>query len=157
MGYTHYFKRKIDASNSPEAYARFREGAERLIVEAHATGITIADGFGDKPGYWENTDNRVAFNGLGADSHETFAWEQICPMQPDYEKGKPMFFDFCKTAEKPYDAVVTACLVLLKECYGDAVEISSDGYWEDWSAGRALFSTVFGYDAPIPFVEEKVA
>ena len=157
MGYTHYFSRKIDGSNSPEAYTRFREGAEKLILEAQATGITIADGFGDKAGYWENTDNRVAFNGLGEDAHETFAWQKNCLMQPDYRKGEAMYFDFCKTAQKPYDAVVTACLLWLAECYGDAVEISSDGYWSEWKDGRDLFRKVFGHDAKPPFVVEEMS
>ena len=156
MGYTHYFQRKIDASNSPEAYDRFRHGAEKIILEAQARGITIADGFGDNAGYWENTESRVAFNGLGENAHETFAWEKICPMQPDWRRAEPMFFDFCKTQEKPYDAAVTACLLWLKECYGDAVEISSDGTWQEWRAGRDIFHAAFGYDAPVPFVEEKV-
>lgn len=157
MGYTHYFKRKIDGSNDLNAYATFREGAEKIILEAQATGITIADGFGDKAGYWENTENRVAFNGLDDDSHEAFAWEAICPMQPDYAKSKPMHFDFCKTAQKPYDAAVTACLILLKQVYGDAVEVSSDGYWSEWQAGRDLYATVFGVEAPAPFEDESVS
>ena len=157
MGYTHYYSRHSDKSNSAEAYTRFREGAERIIVEAHATGITIGDGFGERPGYWENTDSRVAFNGVGDDAHETFGWDQICGMQPDWRKGEAMYFDFCKTAQKPYDAVVTACLLWLAECYGDAVEISSDGYWNEWQAGRDLFRTVFGYDAKPPFVVEEMS
>lgn len=157
MGYTHYYRRKIDGSNLPEAYARFREGAEKIILECQATGITIADGFGERAGYWENTESRVAFNGLGENAHETFSWDAVCPSQPVYRLNDPMYFDFCKTAEKPYDAAVTACLLWLKECYGDAVEISSDGYWEEWRAGRDIFREVFGYDAKAPFVEETVA
>jgi len=113
MGYTHYYERKIDASNSP-------------------------------------------FNGVGDDSHETFAWQKICSMQPEWRKAETMFFDFCKTQEKPYDAAVTACLLWLKECYGDAVKVSSDGTWQEWRDGRDIFNAVFGYDASSPFVEEKV-
>ena len=157
MGYTHYFSRKIDGSNDPKAYAQFREGAEKLILEAQATGITIADGFGDKAGYWENTENRVAFNGLGDDSHETFSWNAVCLPQTLYARDKSMFFDFCKTARKPYDAVVTACLILLKQTYGDAVEVSSDGSWSEWQAGRDLYATVFGVEAPAPFEDETVS
>jgi hypothetical protein len=157
MGYTHYFERKIDGSNDPQAYALFREGAEKLILEAQATGITIADGFGDKAGYWENTENRVAFNGLGEDSHETFGWDAICPINPIHRAGKPFYFDFCKTARKPYDAVVTACLILLKQTYGEAVQVSSDGSWSEWQAGRDLYTTVFGVEAPAPFEDESVS
>ena len=157
MGYTHYYSRHSDKSNSAETYDRFRHGAERIIIECQARGITIADGFGEKAGYWENTESRVAFNGFGENAHETFAWEAICAMQPEYRKGEEMFFDFCKTQEKPYDAAVTACLLWLKECYGDAVEISSDGYWDEWRAGRDIFREVFGYDAKSPFVVEEMS
>lgn len=154
MGYTHYYRRHSDKSNSAEAYDRFRHGAERIIIECQARGITIADGFGEKAGYWENTESRVAFNGLGADAHETFAWEAVSPTEPGARKW---VFNFCKTAEKPYDAAVTACLLWLAECYGDAVEISSDGYWEEWRAGRDIFREVFGYDAKPPFVVEEMS
>jgi len=156
MGYTHYFSRKIDASNLPEAYDKFRNGVEQILNQATTNGVKIADGFGDTEGAWELHENRVAFNGLGELSHETFAFEAICPIQPEWRKGEAMYFDFCKTAEKPYDVAVTASLLWLAECYGDAVEISSDGYWSEWKNGRDLFREVFGYDAKPPFVVEEV-
>jgi hypothetical protein len=68
-----------------------------------------------------------------------------------------MFFDFCKTARKPYDAVVTACLILLKQTYGDAVEVSSDGSWSEWQDGRDLYAKVFGVEARAPFEDETVS
>lgn len=158
MGYTHYYSRSYTESNGTAEYAKFREGAERIILEGVASGIKIADAFGEKLGRWENTDDRVALNGHGDDSHETFAWESKTP--PTIQSAidnKPMFFNFCKTARKPYDAVVVALLLLLKDVYGDAVDVSSDGSWSEWQDGRDLYAKVFGVEARAPFEDETVS
>jgi hypothetical protein len=80
------------------------------------------------------------------------------PVQPDYQyeykKGTDReneIFEFCKTAYKPYDAVVTAVLIRAKEIYGTVVEIYSDGNWDEWRAGRDLYERVFGEVAKCPF------
>ena len=52
---------------------------------------------------------------------------------------------------KPYDAVVTAILIRAKSIYGSCVEISSDGDWSEWQAGREMYETVFGEVAECPF------
>jgi len=62
--------------------------------------------------------------------HETLtlyrkAWTQ------QYEKSSPTLFSCCKTARKPYDLMVTACLILYKY-YFPYVQIGSDGNGEDW-------------------------
>jgi hypothetical protein len=135
MGYTHYFSRSLTASNNAEAYNKFRNGVEQLIAQATREGIEIAD----------------------EQAHETFSFDAVCPEQKAYNTQSPMYFDFCKTAEKPYDVVVTASLLLLKDCYGDAVDISSDGYWSEWLNGRELYKRVFGNDPKSPFVVELEA
>ena len=55
---------------------------------------------------------------------------------------------FCKTGEAPYDALVTAVLVLAKAHLGDAIVLKSDGDICDWFDGlvRAQFVTHFGND-----------
>jgi len=61
------------------------------------------------------------------------------------------YFSFCKTAMRPYDAVVTAILIRAKTIYGSCAIISSDGDWEtDWQEGRRLYEAVFGEVAPCP-------
>ena len=40
------------------------------------------------------------------------------------------FFNFCKTAHKPYDKYVVEVLSLAEMRFGDLIEISSDGDWE---------------------------
>jgi hypothetical protein len=56
-------------------------------------------------------------------------------------------FAFCKTARKPYDAVVCAILIRTAEL-NPGLEISSDGEWDaedEWSVGKALYTTALGY------------
>ena len=47
-------------------------------------------------------------------------------------------FNFCKTAAKPYDLVVTAILVLAEHFSEGHFKVSSDGDPEDWAEGLAL-------------------
>ena len=70
--------------------------------------------------------------------------------------GEPTYFNFCKTAYKPYDAVVTAILIRAKVIYGDSVQIRSDGDWSEWQSGRDLHEKAFGEVADCPF-ERAVA
>ena len=53
-------------------------------------------------------------------------------------------FQFCKTAQLPYDQVVTACLIVLSHRLGGLVKVSSDGRAEDWNAGLVLAKHVLG-------------
>lgn len=55
---------------------------------------------------------------------------------PEYRKNDDMRgFDFCKTARKPYDDVVVACLCVLAET---GLSVSSDGDHDEWEDGRKL-------------------
>jgi hypothetical protein len=121
MGYTHYWtiKEPINA----DAFAKIQEGIKAIIETANEAGISISD---------ESTDGTIAFNGAGRDAHETFV----------IQVGGTGF-NFCKTAQKPYDAVVTASLILLKKELGLDALISSDGRWIDWEGGQLLYETVF--------------
>ena len=66
-------------------------------------------------------------------------------------------FDFCKTRSTTgYDREVTACLILLKDVMGDDVKVSSDGGWEEWIRGRALYSEAFGVIPGCPWGPEDV-
>lgn len=115
MGYTHYFK-------GLTAGKAFSEAVEGFARAAEAHGVTIRGGDGyDEPVFRPDL---VWINGDGEEGldHETF-W---VPAEPDW-------FNFCKTARKPYDAVVVASLVwaILNEQDGWE-SIGSDGTWEDW-------------------------
>ena len=60
------------------------------------------------------------FNGKGDNAHEPFIFPG--------ESG----FNFCKTAYKPYDTVVVACLFVARDYFApDQLEIASDGEAEE--------------------------
>jgi hypothetical protein len=62
-------------------------------------------------------------------------------------------FNFCKTAGKPYDEVVTACLLVARDHFPeDILSIDSDGSWSDgdWQEGTKLYTTVLGRPARNP-------
>ena len=128
MGYTHYWT--ITKELTPAQFKEWTNGVKAIVETATEAGIALGNGLGfDAPNIDETL---VAFNGVGEGGHETFGIRLG-------DEG----FDFCKTAEKPYDAVVTASLIHAKKIFGDAIEISSDGNWHDWDSGKVLYETVF--------------
>jgi len=160
MGYTHYTYRPVKNSGSAYFYGKLALDAKKLCDYANANGIRIRNGAGE--GEPEFTESHFSINGdashyvEGRDlAHETFYWAGI-PEQSEWRKGESDYFSFCKTAYKPYDAVVTAILIRAKTIYGDCVRISSDGDWQEWQAGREMYETVFGEVAECPFDKASV-
>lgn len=155
MGYTHYFERDNDEKGSAEIFGRLALDAKKIIEEAQAQGIVIRGG--DGTGEPVFTEGYFSFNGDAdnGNDHETFHWS-ASPEQPDWQADffaqtdrANIVFDFCKTARKPYDAVVCAVLIRAKVLYGDLLEVRSDGEWDgggwgEWQEGRELYKTVFG-------------
>jgi hypothetical protein len=122
MGYTHYFN--FIEEPSREKFVEFAEGVKQLVATAQEAGIEIGDE--------EYGDDKIVFNGVGANSHETF-----------YVSADGVDFNFCKTAQKPYDTAVTASLILAKKIFGDNIKVSSDGNWSDWESGQLLYESVY--------------
>ena len=85
----------------------------------------------------------VHFNGKGEDGHETFILERVTEIK-DYQKaeGAKTAFNFCKTARKPYDKYVVACLIIAKSIFGKDITISSDGELDEWQEGKKLAEQV---------------
>jgi len=159
MGYTHYACRPVKNAGSAYFYGKLALDAKKLCDYANANGIRIRNGEGlGEPEFTEFSfsinGDAEGFSEDGRDlAHETFHWAGI-PTHPKHREDEPEFFSFCKTAYKPYDAVVTAILIRAKHIYGSCVSISSDGNWQDWQAGRELYERVFSEVAECPF--EKV-
>jgi hypothetical protein len=104
--------------------------------------VVICGGMGE--GDPEITSERVWFNGQGPDyDHETFGFNA---------RRKPDDWGFCKTARKPYDVVVVACLTFLATDYG--FEVSSDGDHEELQAGVDLCCQALGKDYAHPLTIE---
>jgi len=84
--------------------------------------------------------DRIALNGCADKNqdHESF----VIPRPP--AEG----WDFCKTAYKPYDVVVTAILAL-----GEHLKLltaTSDGGADDWQDGIKLASEALGETVSLP-------
>ena len=122
MGYTHYWN--FNEKPSQEKFAELVEGVKQLVATAQEAGIEIADE--------EYGDDKIVFNGVGANAHESF-----------FVSADGVDFNFCKTAQKPYDTAVTASLILAKKIFGDNIKISSDGDWSDWESGQLLYESVY--------------
>jgi len=136
MGFTRYWTLNLQGSekNYKKALTDIRK-----IVKAK-TNI-LAGGHGEgKP----NLKGNICFNGIGPDQdHETFLLCKILSDSPDS-------FNFCKTAQKPYDVVVSACLVVLAHYMGEDVKVSVDGDQEDWVEGVKLANKVLKKKFPNP-------
>ena len=55
------------------------------------------------------------------------------------------YFDCTKTAYKPYDLAVTACLVIAKHYLGDDIVVRSDGEMNNWHEAMLLCDHFLGY------------
>jgi hypothetical protein len=117
MGYTHYYQQGSIPSKA--LFDNFTSHVSELIQMAWdiELDVSISPDFLD-------------INGVGEESHENFIIRR-----------EDLTWDFCKTARKPYDTVVTAVLILARYTFPD-FHLSSDGSWLDWRDGRELFTSV---------------
>ena len=131
MGYTHYWKPvKVDQQTWNKFVTVCIILKNNLPKSSKSAGgyykdvpIVICGGDGTGEPDFELGDGRniVCFNGTEENDlgHETFV------------VGKDKIdWDFCKTAGKPYDLLVGACLVAAHEILG--YKVSSDGQGKDW-------------------------
>ena len=131
MGYTHYLR-----NTAPIPLVVFTD-AKLIIAKARAQGIVICGWDGTGEPTIDETGLRLNGDGSRDLDHETLVINDAS-------------FSFCKTARKPYDAVVGAILISVKDHVPEA-EIGSDGVWEyDWDAARALYFDTFGVIAKNP-------
>lgn len=145
MGYTHYWEQK--RSLTADEWAEACEAVRAILKDVqHVQGIALANGMGDPGTSPEIGATMIQFNGLGDDSHETFTITR-----------KRAAGDFTKTAQKPYDLAVAACL-----CYfatiAESHHVTSDGRGTEWLAGlecakRALPRHANRLDIPMPVLE----
>ena len=94
----------------------------------------------DKKYYWKDELERID---LG---HETFILKRKAWKNLEYRKNEPMLFSFCKTARKPYDLMVCACLILYKYYFKDEVIIHSDGGESDWTPALEFVQSICKYN-----------
>ena len=117
MGYSHYFQQGSIPSQA--LFNNFTSHVSELIEMAWDIELDVSI----------STDF-VDINWVGAESHENFIINR-----------EGLTWNFCKTNGKPYDAVVTAVLILARYTFPDFY-LSSDGAWKEWEDGRDLFTRV---------------
>ena len=142
MGYTHYWGRET-SETTQEQYASAIKDIRAVVSEFSSI---LADSAGDA-GTSPELEIGVVFNGIENNGHETFYLpENIEQMES---------FEFCKTAYKPYDIVVVACLTILHN-HCPRLKISSDGEGSDLEEGLKLAqntlknASLVRMDLPVP-------
>ncbi len=138
MGYTHYWYRELELDK--DKFTAFVADCRKL---AETLPIPLGNGCGEgKPVF---ADDLVSFNGVGDDSCESLliapSFESRTSQKPENNK----WFSFCKTRGLPYDLVVQCCLIALKEHFGNAVTIRSDGDAGEWKEAANSCQTILGY------------
>ena len=144
-GYDHYFNWHSQPS---DAALRACIAEMRLIVEARRSVLAGPESKGAP----EIDATSLAINGIGDDGHEPFIFPGTIEHTPPIA-GVPSGLNFCKTNWKPYDAVVTACLVVARDHFPASVlAIGSDGRWVDgdWKDGAKLYTAVLHRPANNP-------
>lgn len=113
MGYTRYWDTKNKINN--KTWKEFTDFVKKAI---ELSGVIIKDGHGENEPIID--ENIVLFNGDASteDEHESFVIER--------NGNNEESFAFCKTARKPYDVVVAACLKKALEL-NIVANVSSDG------------------------------
>lgn len=116
MGYTHYYQQ-----GSIPTPALFQSFTTHVLELVQASGIAIQVTI--EPDF-------LSINGADGEDYEDFVIRR-----------NDLTWDFCKTARRPYDTVVTAVLILARYTFPD-FHLSSDGSWLGWLFGRKLFTSV---------------
>ena len=121
MGYTHYFEHK---ETTEKKWSKIKEDCSKVIIASKI----ILDGF-------LITNDVIKFNGNEDEGHEDFF------ISLNGTNG----FHFCKTACKPYDLPVTACLLVYKYHSPETMDLSSDRCSEDWEPAEQLLKSTLDY------------
>lgn len=155
MGYTHYWTFKP----APRGKANQVELKYQLAIKECAKLARVWNDTCKAEGRdWERLSGYTAhvkpgayggihLNGKGPEAHEDFI------MREHFNQNEG--FNFCKTARKPYDTVITACLAVFKYRLGECLEVSSDGNAEDWDAGVTFARTVLKRKVPNPIAPSE--
>lgn len=136
MGYTHYWtgKRAATEQEWDEITAIFKK-----LMKATKLPIQYER---DEPQKPEVSKTKIWFNGIDDDGHETFC------LRPN-----ELSFKFCKTARKPYDRTVIACLIIAHNIAPAAWDISSDGTQKEWNAVEDWMEPLLKQTFKVPTID----
>lgn len=129
----------------PEDIQTWGAGIAEPLNLLAASGAEVVGGDGNPLGVGGGIGQLISTRKCGGDcSHESFC---VTPhkKQSEWNKGRELVFDCCKTAFKPYDLIVIASLIILNHHFGDNFKVSSDGTNEQWFDGKLLCYQTLGY------------
>jgi hypothetical protein len=154
VGYTHFFNQQ--AVPTQKQWKAIMSDAKKIIAYAKESNIPLAYEYDEPQEPPRVTSELIRFNGVLGGGHETFYLPRV--MEPGY-RGEKFRFNFCKTARKPYDAVVGAILISMNDHAPGCWDIASDGDRSDWADCIDLYKQAIGKEAATDFldpVEEEV-
>ena len=138
MGYTHYYTQKRSFTDSE--WHNIRQAADQILRPAK----DVIDQHKASDQKLKITKDIILFNGIGDDAHETFYLEKNLKPTKWKSAGNTFnegdCFQFTKTARKPYDKYVTALLIVIHNFANGALDIASDGFYEEWIPGKEFAS-----------------
>lgn len=158
MGYTHYFTQTqtVDIplwqNFGQHLTLLYRHYQANPISAKQICGgyldevIVLCDGGGEltlTPETLFLDEDTLCFNGEASREldHETFV---IHRQMPDgHGRSDTGYWDFCKTAYKPYDVFVTAALLLLHNLCTGCFSVGSDGDAHEWQLVLDYVRAVF--------------
>lgn len=136
MGYTHYWTQPRDYGR--KSWEQICEDVRAILKDVqHVQGIALANGMGEAGTSPDISADRIDFNGVDEDSHESFYVTRRRTLEA-WQTSDRLGWAFCKTAHKPYDIAVTAVLAYLAALEYRPWRVSSDGDGRDWLEGVAL-------------------
>ena len=143
MGHTNYFEQHRHLTK-PE-WQQIGTFAKQLFAYDRSHDKLLANGQGEADSAPEVTTDSIWFNGIEDAAHET--------MSIDREGNG---FQFCKTAQKPYDKFVVALLCYIDAVAPKAFRIASDGLKSDWKEGLDLAILVANGNVATQGVDIKI-
>lgn len=129
MGYTQSWHQHRDFTD--QEWAILMKCADWVIAQATRRGIVLCGG--DGTGVPIVSTARIIFNGDSGtgNDYETFLLDKSRPARSDWvsqeEYESEGAYEFCKTAQEPYDSAVVAMLVIAKKVAPGALDLRSDG------------------------------
>jgi len=140
MGYTHYWRIKKDISK--RMFKKTSTECKKLLNAINGK-IKLCSQYGDdtKPIF---SDTEIAFNGVGDGSFEDFLFD-----------GDRTTGEYCKTAERPYDLLVTGVLIVAKVTMGERIKVNSDCDKADWQEGIDFVNKTLGLSVKFEDIVEK--
>lgn len=141
MGYTHYWQ--FTKPKRGET-AKIERAYKKALKECATIARTYYLANGGLSGFSAHTEpgkyGGLKINGKGDETHEDFIMREHFKQNFEHYTN-PLIRsggDFCKTARKPYDVVVVACLIVLTNRLPNNFRADSDGYKHEWVEGLEL-------------------